>query len=400
MANILLLCQRIPYPPNKGEKIRAYHILRHLSQEHRVYLGCFVDDEQDWQGVDALRALCAKAHFEPLNPLWATLRSARSFLTGAPLSTSYYASRGMARWVRGVMRDAAPQAALIYSSVMGQYLNEAAASPPIVVTDFVDVDSDKWRQYARSKSWPMNWVYSREADTLLRYDRALATRSEASVVVSEPEAVLFRRLAPESAGKIHAINNGVDSDFFSPDAAAPFQPAEKGPVFVFTGTMDYWPNVDAVVWFAQAILPILQRHNPAVQFTIVGAKPTPAVMHLADQPGVTVTGRVEDVRPYLAGADAVVAPMRLARGIQNKVLEGMSMAKPVITTPQGLEGIHAVAGIHVLVADDAEGFAAACLQALKPADAEAMGQAARRHILDHYEWQTKLSEFDALLGFG
>ncbi len=398
MANILLLCQRIPYPPNKGEKIRAFHILQHLSQTHRVYLGCFVDDKQDWQGVGALRALCAEAHFEPLNPLGATLRSVRSFLTGAPLSASYYANRGMARWVRGVLRNEAPQAALIYSSVMGQYLKGTATDPMRVVTDFVDVDSDKWRQYAASKSWPMNWVYAREANTLLHYDRALALRSAASVVVSEAEAALFRALAPESAGKIYAINNGVDSKYFNPDAVTSRESAGVGPHFVFTGTMDYWPNVDAVVWFARAVLPLLQRHHPAVRFTIVGVKPAPAVMELADQSGVTVTGRVEDVRPYLAGADAIVAPMRLARGIQNKVLEGMSMAKPVVTTPQGLEGIHASAGSHVLVAENAEDFTAACLQALSINEAQTLGAAARTLILERYQWRAKLSEFEALLG--
>ena len=343
-----------------------------------------------------MESLCAGAHFEPLVPWRATVRSARSLLTGAPLSASYYASRGMARWVDAVMREARPEAALIYSSVMGQFLD--AHAPRCVVTDFVDVDSDKWRQYAQSKSGPMKWVYTREAETLLKFDRALARRCQASVFVSEAEAALFAGLAPDSAARIHAIRNGVDSAYFNPEASLPPLSAPHGPAFVFTGTMDYWPNVDAVVWFARAVLPEIQRHIPAARFMIVGAKPAPAVQELAGITGVTVTGRVADVRPYLAGAAAAVAPMRLARGIQNKVLEGMSMGRPVITTHQGLEGIDADPGTHLLVAGEAAEFAAACLAVLDADRAAALGQAARRLILERYQWQATLSEFDALLG--
>jgi sugar transferase (PEP-CTERM/EpsH1 system associated) len=262
--------------------------------------------------------------------------------------------------------------------------------------DFVDVDSDKWRQYARRAKPPMKWVYAREAERLLDFDRKVAVRADASLFVSDAEAGFFKSLIPEADAKIHAISNGIDCAYFSPlhTLSSPFQGA--GPHLVFTGTMDYRPNIDAVCWFAADIFPRVRNAIPAATFTIVGAKPTRQVEELAGQPGIRVTGRVPDVRPYLAHATAIVAPLRIARGIQNKILEGMAMAKPVVTTAQGLEGIEATPGRDVLVADTVEAFVAAVREAVKP-EAQEIGRAARRLMEECYTWKGRLALLDQLV---
>ncbi|MBC7908739.1 MAG: TIGR03087 family PEP-CTERM/XrtA system glycosyltransferase [Rhodospirillaceae bacterium] len=389
MKTLLFLTQRLPYPPNKGDKIRSFAVLKHLAKSWRIHLGCFIDDPADRQYVDALNEFCAETMCIELNPRAARLRALRALVRGGPLSEAYFADARLAAWVRRVK----PDAAFLYSSVMGQYLR-GVQRPPRVVMDFVDVDSDKWRQYAERQSWPMSWVYRREAARLLEFDRAMAVSADAVTFVSEAEAQLFRRQAPETAAKIRGISNGIDLDTFAP---GPYPAPFTGPTMVFTGAMDYWPNVDAVGWFSAKILPRIRASLPTASFVIVGSNPTDEVRRLAELPGVTVTGRVPDVRPYLAHAHAVVAPMRVARGIQNKVLEGMAMGRPVITTPQGLEGIHAEPGRHLLLASGADDFAAAVLGVLNGAEGQHLGAAARAQMVACYDWSDKLAAFSRLL---
>lgn len=389
MKTLLFLTQRLPYPPNKGDKIRSFAVLRHLAKCWRIHLGCFMDDPADRQYVDALKEFCVETMCIELNPRAARLRALRALAEGGPLSEAYFGHTRLADWVRGIK----PDAAFLYSSVMGQYLRDIPR-PPRVVMDFVDVDSDKWRQYAERQSWPMSWVYRREAARLLEFDRAMTRTADAVTFVSEAEAELFRRQAPEAAAKIHGISNGIDLDYFAPgDYPAPF----SGPAIVFTGAMDYWPNVDAVSWFAAKVLPRIRARLPDATFVIVGSNPTETVRRLAEQPGITVTGRVPDVRPYLAHAAAVVAPMRVARGIQNKVLEGMAMGRAVVTTPQGLEGIDAEPGRHLLLASGADDFAAAVLTALTAPETQHLGAAARAQMVACYDWSDKLAAYSALL---
>ena len=397
MSDILFLCQRLPYPPDKGEKIRAFHLLRHLAERHRVFLGCFVDDSRDWQYVDELTSLCTTSYFQGLNPTWATICSATGFLTRRPLSTTYYENRRLKRWVAQIVNEYKPKVAVIYSSVMAQYLTGHLSQFANVVIDFVDVDSDKWRQYAKRKQWPMSWIYHREARRLLAYDRRWAQAVSAATFVSQPEAELFRHHAPEVADKIHVIANGVDSSYFAPDIVAPMEDGSPYPRVVLTGTMNYWPNEDAAIWFAKDIWPKIRRHYANAQFIIVGARPSRSVQALGNADDIEVTGRVDDIRPYLAAADVVVAPMRIARGVQNKILEGMAVGKPVVTTPQGLEGIDARSGEHLVVAEGADLFAEAILQCLQPPMAQRLGQAGRQLILENYDWPSKLAAFDALL---
>jgi sugar transferase (PEP-CTERM/EpsH1 system associated) len=320
----------------------------------------------------------------------------RGLVNGAPLTVAMFRNHDMASWVRHTIATVKPAAVFLYSSAVAQYLSGIDLGGTRVVMDFVDVDSDKWRQYAAAAAPPMKWVYAREAARLLSFDRAVAAQAQASVLVSDAEAELFRKLAPESAAKIHAVANGIDCDYFNPAHVLPNPFAGLGPHLVFTGTMDYRPNVDAVVWFVRDILPQVRAFAPEATFTIVGAKPSRDVMALADVQGVTVTGRVDDVRAYVRHADVVVAPLRLARGIQNKVLEGMAMGRPVVTTPQGLEGIDAVPDRDLLVAETPTTFAAAVRAALAPS-AEELGRAARKLMLASYAWPSRLAALDTLL---
>jgi sugar transferase (PEP-CTERM/EpsH1 system associated) len=395
VENLLLLIHRIPYPPNKGDKIRSYHLLKHLAQHYRVFLGTFVDDADDWQHVPRVEALCAGgSHFAKLNPKLARVRSLGALLANRSLSLDYYRDAGLQAWVDRTMRDQKIDRVLIFSSAMAQYAEAYPRARRVV--DFVDVDSDKWRQYADKKPWPMNWLYRHEARQLLAYERRVARECDASLFVSAPEADLFRQLAPESDAKIGFFNNGVDTDYFSPERSydSPYAAGERA--VVFTGAMDYWPNIDAVQWFATDVFPQLRAAFPGLRFYIVGARPASAVQALAQTEGIVVTGTVPDVRPYIAHAQVAVAPLRIARGIQNKVLEAMAMATPVVVSPQALEGIDALPGTDLLLAEDAAAFVTTVSALLTTAD-DAIGLVARARVERQYSWPSNLARIEARL---
>ena len=393
MDDLLLLVHRMPYPPNKGDKIRSWHLLRHLAGRYRVHLATFVDDPDDWRHADHVRKLCASSHFAPLNPRIARLRSLLALPTGRPMSLDYYSDRGMRNWVRQTMAARRMERIVVFSSPMAQYVQQYPRARRIV--DLCDVDSEKWLQYAQQRAWPASIVFGLEARRLLAYERKVALASDAALFVSAPEAQLFATLAPESAGRIGWYSNGVDTGYFSPDDAHANPYAAGEQAIAFCGAMDYWPNVDAVQWFARDVLPAVLARAPRARFVIVGARPSPEVLALGALPGVTVTGTVPDVRPYVAHAALSVAPLRVARGIQNKVLEAMSMAKTVVLTPQALEGIDAVAGRDVVVAHDAPSFASAVCAGL--AAPGTVGAAARQLVESAYGWDARLSALDALL---
>ena len=391
MANLLYLVHRLPYPPNKGDKVRSYHLLKHLAARHRVFLGTFVDDPEDEIHVDTVRALCAGLHVARLHPKPARIASLAGLLTGEALTLRYYRDAGLQRWVKQTAAAERLDAAVVFSSSMAPYA-EGLGLPTLV--DFVDVDSAKWTQYAGNHPWPLSWLYRREGEKLLAYERQVAARSERSFFVTDKETEMFRSLAPECAQRVEAMSNGVDAAHYAPDAARP-SPFAAGEVpVVFTGAMDYWPNVDAVTWFATDMLPRLRADWPALRFHIVGRSPTAAVRALACD-AVSVSGTVPDVRPYLQHAAAVVAPLRLARGIQNKILEAMAMGRPVVAASVCAEAIRAEPGVELLTATDAAAFVHE-LDALlrQPQRAAAVGAAGRQRVLRDYSWDAHLSAFD------
>ncbi|MGE4043754.1 MAG: TIGR03087 family PEP-CTERM/XrtA system glycosyltransferase [Acetobacteraceae bacterium] len=393
---LLFLTQRLPYPPIRGEKIRSYKVLAHLAARYRIFLGCLADEPVAEADIAAMRALCDDVHIAPIDRRTARLACLTGLVTGDALSVRYFHDSGLARWVRGTVAKTAPEIVFVYSSNMAPYVLDLPRTGRCVV-DLVDVDSEKWRAYARAARGPMRLVYRREWRRVRDLEERIARDCDMSILVSATEAGLAARHAPRWADRIVGISNGVDHDYFDPalPCPPPFDPSV--PTFVFTGTMDYPPNVDAVTWFTRDILPVIRRTHPQASFCIVGNNPSAAVQALAATPGVQVTGRVPDVRPYLAHAAASVAPMRIARGIQNKVLEAMAMAKPVIVTSGALEGIDALPGAELLLADEAEAFAKACCQALDAPHAERLGRAARARVLHSYDWAAQLARYDDVL---
>lgn len=392
MQDLLFLTHRLPYPPNKGERIRAYHALQYLRRHFRVHLGTFIDRDDDQPYAEHLAADCASSCFIRMPAHWARLGSLSALLRGEALSLPYFRHAGLQRWVDMTLDEHDVTHCLAYSGPMAQYLTRRKL---LRVMDLVDVDSEKWTDYADGARWPMSWLYRREGRLLLEHERRVAAEFDQVLLVSPAEAALFKRRAPQSGHKVDYYTNGVDSAYFSPLAHHP-NPYGRAPVLVFTGAMDYLPNIDAVSWFAQSVMPALRREFVDLQFHIVGSRPADSVLALRRVPGVHVSGTVPDIRPYLQHATLAVAPLQVARGIQNKVLEAMAMQKIVIATPQALEGISAIAGTEVVCADSAEQFIREVSHHLT--SLQDIGLAARSRILRDYDWGRNLQRLGRALG--
>ncbi|HEV2818817.1 MAG TPA: TIGR03087 family PEP-CTERM/XrtA system glycosyltransferase [Allosphingosinicella sp.] len=389
MRDILFLAHRIPYPPDRGDKIRSWHVLRHLSTLARVHLACFADDERDAAHLPALRAALGdrlgEVHVE-VRTRSKVAAGAIALVEGRPVSLALFDSPKLRAFAGRKLADEAIGTVFAFSGQMGQFVPEGVRQR--FVMDFGDVDSAKFAQYADEGAGPMRWVHRREGDKLAAFERAVAARADLCLFVSEAEAALFR--GRTGLANIRALSNGIDVDHFSP--AADFPRLEQGerPLLLFTGQMDYPPNAEAVAWFARAVLPLI----PGARFVIAGRDPPPAVRALAGE-RVIVTGAVADMRSWLAAADVIVAPLKLARGIQNKVLEAMAMAKPVVASPAAFEGIEAVPGRDLLVAGDAAATAAAVKSLLEAPGA--IGAAARRRMEQGYRWEARLAPLAAMV---
>jgi sugar transferase (PEP-CTERM/EpsH1 system associated) len=393
VRDLLFLSHRIPYPPDKGDKIRAWNVLRHLARTHRIHLGCFIDDPADRQHLAVLAAHCADFNCLPLEPRTQRLKAVLRTRPGQPLSLGYFRDRRLQRWVDAKLGDGAIDSVYVFSSAMAGYVMHAKAMRRVL--DMVDVDSEKWTAYAETARFPARSIWAREGRTLLAFERLAAARFDHSLFVSEHEWQRFVALAPEAAQRTSWISNGVDLDYFAPshDLASPF--AGEGADLVFTGRMDYRPNIDAVQWFARDVMPVLRHRVPAARFWIVGAAPSGDVRALAGLPGVQVTGRVPDTRPYLAAADVVVAPLRIARGIQNKLLEAMAMARPVVATPEAFQGVRAEPGRDILLASGIDETVERIADVLDGRHAT-MGAAARRAVEASHQWSVTLRPLDRL----
>ncbi len=396
MSRLLYLVHRLPFPPNKGDKIRSFHLLQHLASRHEVFLGTFIDDPDDEQYLGQVRSLCADVHAVRIRPLLAKLRSATALLSREALTLPFYRNRGLAEWVARTIHDQLIDSAVVFSSAMAQYTIGQRSLRRLLV-DFVDADSAKWTQYAESKPWPLSWIYRREGEHLLAFERRVARTSTRSFFVTDAERRLFTGLAPECANHLDVVPNGVDAAYFSPESASASPYRRDELPIVFTGAMDYWPNVDGACWFATEVLPALRARWPSVRFHIVGMRPAPAVLALASDV-VVVSGTVPDIRPYLQHAAVIVAPLRIARGIQNKVLEAMSMGRPVVASAACALGIEAKAGQEIEIATGVDEFVdriGDCLQ--HPVRAAERGIAARERILSTYSWSRNLAMFDRYL---
>ncbi len=395
MKKLLYLVHRLPYPPNKGDKISSNNMLKFFSTGWRVHLGTFIDDPDDWQFTPIVEEYCEDSCIVDLPRRKKITGSLHGLATGNALSLSYYANRELAAWVRASVERERPDAVLVFSGAMAQFVKGVVPADVPVVFDAEDVDSEKWRSYAHSKPWPLSWLYRREADKLLAYEREMSAATDVSLFVSAEEAGLFKTLAPESAGKTHFRTQGVDSNYFDPALSHENPYADNDKVFVFTGAMDYWPNIEAVKWFCEHVLDDVRASDPNFVFCIVGMKPSDEVRQLAKLPGVRVTGGVPDVRPYLAHALAACLPLQLARGIQNKALEAMAMELPVLATKGALVGILDYPNVNAHVADTPLEMIEQALAILS--QPRQYNGAGRECVLEHYNWDTNLKRMESFL---
>jgi sugar transferase (PEP-CTERM/EpsH1 system associated) len=394
---VLYLVQRIPYPPDKGDKIASFNILKYLSRYTKVYLATFADDPADLAHIGKLREYCEDVIVVPLNPLWAKVRALPRLLGQDPLTLGYFYDKDLARWIDRVVESEGITKSLVFCSAMAQYLSGDKYRDMTRFAHYVDIDSDKWAQYAEMTSGLKRWVYGREAKTLEAFEKKIAREFDGVGLVAPFETQQFQRLVPDIADRIKVIQNGTDTGYFSPDHAFD-TPYETGEIpIVFTGAMDYFPNADAVSWFAHEILPSVQKHVPSATFYIVGSNPGKDVLNLRNLPNVKVTGRVPDVRPYLRYAALSVAPLRAARGIQNKALEAMAMGRMVICTVEVQRGMAKQCASLVMLAKSPEEFAAAVLTGLTQADQVPTSAKLRAAVIAEYSWDANLAQLHSFL---
>ncbi len=394
---LLYLVHRLPYPPNKGDKIASFNLLKFLSSRYDIYLGCFVDDKQDWQYVEELKKYCVDYYVAGLNPKIKKIISLQGLLTDEALSLPYYRDKILQKWVDKTVEQEQIESVLVFSGVMAQYVSDKLPLSNHSVLDLVDVDSDKWRLYANDHMWPLSWLYRREADKLLAYETEMATIFDATLFVSEKEADFFKRLVPEVADKVVFRTHGVDSDFFNPNLEYQSPYPDDAIIFVFAGAMDYWPNIEAAIWFAQDIFPKIKEQVSEACFYIVGMNPSNDILKLKELDSVFVTGSVEDIRPYIAAATISVAPLKIARGIQNKVLEAMAMGKPILATKNAFNGIREFEHFSPVIAETVDEMVAGALQLLENKYKQ---NRARECVLEYYNWDTNLRRVDDLLKHG
>jgi polysaccharide biosynthesis protein PslH len=399
MQEILFLAHRVPWPPDRGDKIRSHHILNKLKTKAPVHVGAFADDKRDMDCATAERDNLASLHAELRDkPQW--LSGIEALAKGQPVSLTSFGSRDMQNYVDATLVSGKISHIFVFSGQMAQYLPADFSGK--LIMDFVDVDSAKFESYAGEgpknlSGGFMRWINEREGKKLSAFEAEVAARSNASLFVSEAEAALFRDRS--GAKNVFALGNGIDTAFYDPAAKIKkLHPVFADPLIVFTGQMDYRPNIEAVADFAYNAFPAIRAAHPETSFAIVGRNPTQAVVDLSMLPGVMVTGAVDDVRTWLNGADIVVAPLRIARGIQNKVLEAMAMAKPVVVSRAAAEGIEAADGQHFMVANDVAEEARIVCELLGDTKRRlALGKTAREHVIAHYGWDQQLAPLDGIL---
>ncbi|GGF65840.1 TIGR03087 family PEP-CTERM/XrtA system glycosyltransferase [Alteromonas lipolytica] len=401
METVLFLCHRIPFPPNKGDKITTYNLVKYLASRYHVVIGCFIDDEHDRQYIKDVQAMSVELFTVDICGRSSLQSGVTSLLAGKPVSTHHYKDQSMQQWVDDVIARRSIDRLIAYSGGTAQFIEHEKYAGKKRILDMADVDSDKWRQYAENKPFYSAWIYAREQRLVEAYEQKILQEFNAVTLITDEERDHFRKISPSSLkDKIVTLGNGVDTDYFDPNATFDFtdSPDKDHRVICFTGAMDYWANVDAVVWFVEHVWPLVRAQHPELYFYIVGGKPSEKVKALASTAGVVVTGRVVDVRPYVSQSQLCVAPLRIARGVQNKVLEAMSMAKPVVMTSMGQEGIALPAQQTPLVEDDAAHQAKIINDLINDAaKLSGIGEENREWIIQRYGWDGALALLDQLL---
>ncbi len=443
--NILFLSHRIPYPPIKGDKIRSFNEIKYLSKKNNLYLGFLIDDKGDLIYLDELRKYCLSLDYDVITPHFQKLITLPSIIAHKPLSVQYFYSKNLQEAIDKRLTKSHIDVIICFSSSMAEYVfrskfnnvptlnvkNELRRPKQLkstdgiirqkgfndfrrikLIMDFVDIDSDKWLQYSKYAGFPHSLIYRLEGHRLAKYERKVALSFDHSVFVSNNEIELFRKQNPHIEN-VTAIPNGIDFEYFNPDLDYNesarmgngdinhrVSATNQNPIIIFTGAMDYFANIDGVKWFANEVLPLVKGRIRDVIFYVVGSKPTKEVRTLGKKDGIVVTGFVSDIRKYLAKATVFVAPLRIARGIQNKILEAMAMGIPVVATPQASEGIQGRAGKDLLVEQKAEDFANRVVKLIKDTSLrEYFRNNAKSLLEDKYSWRKNLKILENLIRF-
>jgi sugar transferase (PEP-CTERM/EpsH1 system associated) len=386
-VKILFLSQRVPYPPNRGDKITTWRLVERFRREHEVHCVAFAHDAKDLEAAEELCRMGIETTAIPHDERRKKLASLPLFLTNKPLTLGVYGSKGLQAKVDALAGWA--DMAYAYSSSMGAFLEPHGHLPRVM--HLGELDSDKWRQYSETARFPMSLVYRREHRTLLEFERRIAHAFTENVLCTPLEQRIFQQQIPGATSTV--LRNGVDLDSFCP---APDK-AEPGHL-MFTGVMNYLPNIDGCLWFAKELLPRIRERHPEAHFTIVGSHPTAEVRALEDEPGVRVTGFVDSVTDWCQRASVAVAPLRIARGIQNKVLEAMACGLPVVGTTSATQGVEGQHERDYLVADDATAFVdRVCGLLADPDGARALGNNARRFVEENYDWEKVFTPLDDIV---
>lgn len=399
--NILFLAHRIPYPPDKGDKIRSFNEIVYLSQNHNIYLATTLDCESDRMHVPKLEEYCKEVYALSFNR---RIKLLKGLFLQKPFSISGFYDRSIQDYVNRTLKDKDIDVVICFCSSMAEYIFSAPGylenglEGKTLIMDFVDLDSDKWLQYARYAKLPLSFIYRIENKRLFKYETKINHAVHQSVFVSNREVKALEEIYP-GASNLQVIPNGVDYNYFSPPPARVVDGNGKSfPRLVFTGVMDYFANEDGVKWFCDQIFPIIKAEFPLAEFYIVGNRPTNLVWSLSEIDGVTVTGYVDDIREYYWLADLCVIPLRIARGLQNKVIEAMATGNAVVATSNASDGIVCHDNYDIAIADGADSFAEKVIHLLKDEHSRSeMGRRAVENIRLNYSWEGNLEKFDELL---
>ncbi len=392
-GNILFLTHRFPYPPDKGDRIRTFHLLKWLSRRASVYLATLADEPFAARSVEVLEDLCEAVAIHELAPRTQWIRSAGSLILGRTATAGAFWSPSFARTIEDWAKAVPFDFVIASSSGLAPYLRKGAARNIPALVDLVDVDSQKWLDYAQSCRGPRRWLYNLEGTRLRRVERAVPTWARATILVSRAECDVFREFC--DTDRLHAVENGVDLDTLAPRGGLVEEPGSC----TFVGALDYRPNIDAVHWFCREVWPTLHHLRPDARMSVVGRRPVAAVQKLASIPGVEVVGQVPDVRPYLEKASVVVVPLRIARGIQNKVLEAMAMGKAVVASPQALKGFRPGLSLPVRSASTAGEWVENLIGLFDDAEErKRLGEAGRAFVSTHHHWDRCLHPLAEILG--
>ncbi len=393
--NILYLAHRIPYPPNKGDKLRAFRQIEHLSRRHRVTCACFVDAPTDMRYVDDLRRSCEGVVAIPISRKAATVRGLVGLATGGTVTEHFYRSEPMRLALRDLNRQQRFDAVVAFSSCMAPYALTVPADRRVL--DLCDLDSAKWAEYAAYSNVPKRWLYRLEGKRLAAQERAWINAFDASILISNAEAKALAGGVDER--RLHFVTNGVDLPHVNHRGVSAKASDTTAPSTVgFVGVMDYFPNVDAVCWFTETCWEAIRRAVPRATFRIVGRSPVPRVQRLSRISGVVVTGEVANVQDELDRFDVSVAPLRIARGLQNKVLESMAAGVPVVLTAKAAEGIAARPDHDFVVVDDAAAMIRATIElCCDDARRNHIARDGRRFVAAHHNWEHALEQFELIV---